>query len=60
MYHNLELENQVINIVKEASKLIKNMDFAVTEKDGNSNIVTTSDLLVAERLRLCVSGVGNN
>ena len=50
MYHNLELENQVINIVKEASKLIKNMDFAVTEKDGNSNIVTTSDLLVQKFL----------
>lgn len=50
MNNDLSLENIIINIVKEAAALIKNVSFDVTKKDGNSNIVTSSDLLVQQYL----------
>ena len=42
----------LINIVIEASSLMLTDDFQVTEKDGVSNIVTSSDIAVQEFLRV--------
>ena len=41
--------NSLIDIVKEASKLMLN-DFEISQKDGFSNIVTSSDIAVQEFL----------
>lgn len=43
------LTNSIINIVREASKLMLN-DFEISQKDGFSNIVTSSDIAVQEFL----------
>ena len=41
----------LIDIVIEASSLMLTDDFKITEKDGISNIVTSSDIAVQEFLR---------
>ena len=41
--------NSLIDIVREASKLMLN-DFEISQKDGFSNIVTSSDIAVQEFL----------
>ena len=43
------LINSIINIVREASKLMLN-DFEISQKDGFSNIVTSSDIAVQDFL----------
>ena len=40
---------ELINIIREASKLLLN-DFEISQKDGFSNIVTSSDIAVQEFL----------
>lgn len=42
--------NELINVVKEASKLMVTDHFDVTQKDGYSNIVTSSDVAVQKYL----------
>lgn len=42
---------QLSNIVREASGLMKTSSFVITQKEGYSNIVTSSDVAVQEFLR---------
>lgn len=44
------LLNQIIDIVKEAGKLMLSADFQIAEKEGVVNIVTTTDLAVQDFL----------
>ena len=44
------LINSILDIVREASKLMLNNDFEISQKDGFSNIVTSSDIAVQEFL----------
>lgn len=45
------MKEQLINIVKEASKLMLCSDFEISEKDGAANIVTSADIAVQRFLR---------
>ena len=47
----MNMQQQLIDIVVEASALMLTDDFQITEKDGVANIVTTSDIAVQEFLR---------
>lgn len=50
MYYDLSLEKRVIEIVKTAVNIIKGVKFNIEEKNGCSNIVTSSDLKVQDYL----------
>ena len=53
----MNLLQSLTDIVVEASGLMLTDDFQITEKDGVSNIVTSSDIAVQEFLRLRLSAL---
>lgn len=46
----LHIKDRLIEIVKEAAKLMMNADFEITQKEGFANIVTSTDVAVQDFL----------
>lgn len=57
-----KIKNKVIEIVKQASKIMKKADFSVKQKDGAINVVTSADLetqqYLCEKLKKLLPGSG--